>query len=175
MENGKEKRRLVKKGRSWYQLYKENNYLTSINENFIDDLSEKLLNFAFTAKGNESIVVFLHELGVSHGCFNKWMTKHESLKEAYEQAKKLLAARRLAGGLERKFDPQTSYKSLHTLDELYKEDAAPPTEHKKFIILSPITAGEKVVAITGDTDDGDGIELGQVLEHINGNQERDTD
>lgn len=107
----------------FYGQYKANRFINEriLDEAFLDDLSAKLLYFAYTSDGSTGFYKYVYSLGIPWATFNGWLKKYPSLKEDYEQAKLMLGENLQANALKRKFDAGLAKFILFNLLPEFKE------------------------------------------------------
>ena len=109
--------------KSFYGQYKANHFINEriLDESFLDDLSAKLLYFAYTSDGSIGFYKYVYSLGIPWTTFNGWLKKYPCLKDDYEQAKLMLGENLQANALMRKFDVGLAKFILFNLLPEYKE------------------------------------------------------
>jgi len=108
---------------SFYEQYRLNNFTNNrtITDSFIDELCDKLLEFASSSDGSKGFIRFLYSLGISYDSFKHWLVRYPQLQEVYQQAKLLVGEALQENALKRSYDVGLSRFILYNLDPQYLE------------------------------------------------------
>jgi hypothetical protein len=121
---------------SYYEQYKAAHYIhTQANDEFKEELGDKLMEFAYNSDGSDNFVCFVHMLGIHWSTFVKWVKSNEKLAQDYEQAKLIIASKRIKGGLQRKFEPSLVKFTIGFFDPEYKDARDEENQKVKIVVL----------------------------------------
>lgn len=121
---------------SYYQKYKAARFInTRVDDEFKEELGDKLMEFAYNSDGSDNFVCFVHMLGIHWGCFSKWVKTNDKLRDDYEQAKLIVASKRMKGGLQRKLEPSLVKYTIGFFDPEYKELKDDENQKVKIVVL----------------------------------------
>ena len=122
---------------SYFEQYKAARYITSVkvDDEFKEELGDKLMEFAYNSDGSDNFVCFIHMLGIHWMTFARWVNGNEKLREDYEQAKLIVASKRMKGGLVRKFEPSLVKYTIGFFDPEYKDAKDEDNQKVKIVVL----------------------------------------
>jgi hypothetical protein len=127
-----------------FKLKRELGMGKELTKDYIKDLGERILFFAHESDGSVHISRLIADEGISRFIFFTWLKKYPDLKEAYEEAKEIMATKVLQGALTRKYDGPISKWYINCISQEFrqatKELSHDEEEKKHTVIIKEIRA-----------------------------------
>lgn len=76
-----------------------------MKESYLKDMCKRMVFFAYESDGSDYVTSFVAQEGMPLTSFKKYCKDHEYVRDAYEEAREILASRALKNGLLNKFNP----------------------------------------------------------------------
>lgn len=118
-----------KKGFTYWDEYSDLYTLkrTPVSMEMIDRIIIDLIAWASSDPENKRkkallLRDFFQEKGIPTTTYERWLTKHKTFKEAYQQAKLMIASNREKGGLFRDYEKDLIKLRQHAYDPEWKKD-----------------------------------------------------
>lgn len=121
---------------SYWEQYKAAQFIVKRNDpDFQNELGDKLMEFAYKSDGSDNFVCYIHMLGIHWSSFQRWVKGNEKLRDDYEQAKLIVASKRIKGGLQRTLEPSLIKFTIGFFDPEYKDAKDEENQKVKIVVL----------------------------------------